>query len=93
MKVIDTAGLQIVSKIIKESISIKKIHCFLEKREIKSIKKASINGVESYVEHTHFHILVLTDEYSAHAATKLNSIIKAKTKGRYSATILLYSTE
>jgi len=49
--------------------------------------------VESYVEHTHFHILVLTDEYSAHAATKLNSIIKAKTKGRYSATILLYSTD
>lgn len=91
MKVIDSAGLQIVSKIIKESISTKKIHCFLERREIKNIKNPSPHDAESYVEHTHFHILVLTDEYTAHAASKLNSIIKTKTKGRYSATILLYA--
>ncbi|OXA88374.1 hypothetical protein [Flavobacterium hercynium] len=90
MKVSDNEGLEIVTKIINESISTKKIHCFLEKKEIKSYKNLSKNGVELYKEHTHFHILVLTDKYTLDGAFTLSSIIKVKTKGRYSATILLY---
>lgn len=90
MKITDNAGLQLVNDIIVESISTKKILCFLEKKQIKNIKNLSQNGVLSYREHTHFHLMVVTDQYAANVAFMLSAIIKAKTKGRYSATILLY---
>ena len=89
MKVSDNVGLEIVTKIINESISTKMIKCFLEKKHIKTIKPPYDTGIVSYREHTHFHLLVLTDEFTLNA-NAINAIIQTKTEGRYSATILLY---
>ncbi|OXA93508.1 hypothetical protein [Flavobacterium hercynium] len=90
MKITDNKGLQIVSNIIEECVSTEKILCFLEKKEIKSVKNPFPKGVVSYREHTHFHLMVVTDQYVANGATMLSATIKAKTEGRYSATILMY---
>ncbi|OXA88929.1 hypothetical protein [Flavobacterium hercynium] len=90
MKVSDNVGLEIVTKIINENVNVKMIKCFLEKKKIKTIKPPYDTNILSYKEHTHFHILVLTDDYTTLDAAAISALIQTKTQGRYSATILMY---
>jgi len=91
MKVSDNVGLEIVTRIINENVNAKMIKCFLEKKHIKTIKPPYDTSILSYREHTHFHLLVLTDdECTIGTAATISAIIRTKTEGRYSATILIY---
>lgn len=90
MKAIDHSGLQTISNIIIESISTSSIYCFGEKKQIKTIANPFQEFVSTQKEHTHFYLMVLTDEYVINAVADISDIIKTKTEGHYTVTLLLY---
>ncbi|WP_348813881.1 hypothetical protein [Flavobacterium maritimum] len=90
MKAIDNTGLQILSNIIIESISTSGIYCFGEKKQVQAIQNPFQESASKQVEHTHFYLLVFTNENSTNAVNDISDIIKTKTEGRYTTTLLLH---
>jgi hypothetical protein len=90
MKAIDNSGLQTVSNIIVESISTSGIYCFGEKKQIQAIQNPFQESVSKQKEHTHFYLLVFTNEIIANAVADISIVIKTKTEGRYTVTLLLH---
>jgi len=93
MKAIDNTGLQTISNIIVESISTSTIYCFGEKKQMQAIQNPFQEFVSTHQKHTHFYLMVLTDEYIINAVADISDIIRTKTEGRYSATLLLYKAK
>ncbi|OOG69971.1 hypothetical protein [Flavobacterium sp. A45] len=92
MKAIDNTGLQLLSSIIIENISTSGIYCFGEKKQIQAIQNPFWESTSKQQEHTHFYLLILTNENKINAAADISDIIKAKTEGRYTATLLLHKS-
>ncbi|MDR6844313.1 hypothetical protein [Flavobacterium granuli] len=90
MKAIDNTGLQVLSNIIIESISTSGIYCFGEKKEIQVIQNPFQESASKQEEHTHFYLLVFANENKTNAVADISDIIKTKTEGRYTATLLLH---
>jgi hypothetical protein len=90
MKAIDNTGLQVLSNIIVESISTSGIYCFGEKKQIQAIQNPFWESASKQEEHTHFYLLVFTNENKTNAVADISDIIKTKTDGRYTATLLLH---
>lgn len=93
MKTIENLGLQTISKIIVESISTSSIYCFGEKKQAQTIQNPFQEFVSTHKEHTHFYIMVLTDEYVTNAVADISDIIKTKTEGQYTVTLLLFKVK
>lgn len=93
MKTIENLGLQTISKIIVESISTSSIYCFGEKKQIETIANPFQEFVSTHKEHTHFYLMVLTDEYVSDATADISDIIKTKTDGSYTVKLLLYKAK
>jgi hypothetical protein len=93
MKTIDSLGLQTVSTIIADSISTSSIYCFGEKKQFHAVENPFQESVSGEEQHTHYYLLVLTDEYIINAVADISDIIKNKTEGRYTATLLFYKTK
>lgn len=93
MKTIDNSGLQTVSNIIVDRINTSSIYCFGEKKQVQTIENPFQEFVSSQKEHTHFYLMVLTDEYVANAIADISDIIKIKTEGLYTVTLLLYKAK
>ncbi|PKB18828.1 hypothetical protein [Flavobacterium sp. 5] len=90
MKTIDKLGLQMLSEIIMESISTSGIYCFGEKKQSQTVQNPFQETASVQEEHTHFYILVFANEYVINAVTDISDIIKTKTEGRYTVTLLLH---
>lgn len=90
MKAIDNTGLQILSNIIIESISTSGIYCFGEKKRIQAVQNPFQESASKQEEHTHFYLLVFTNENKTNAAADISDIIKTKTEGRFTVTLLLH---
>jgi hypothetical protein len=90
MKAIDNSGLQTISSIIIESISTSGIYCFGEKKQIQAVQNPFQESVSRQEEHTHFYLLVFTNENKTNAVADISDIIKNKTDGRYTATLLFH---
>lgn len=93
MKAIENEGLQAISKIIVESISTSSIYCFGEKKNIQAVQNPFQEFISGQKEHTHFYLMVLTDEYVINAVADISDIIKNKTENRYTVTLLLYKAK
>lgn len=93
MEAIENLGLQTISRIIVESISTSSIYCFGEKKQIETIANPFQEFVSTHKEHTHFYLMVLTDEYVINAVADISDMIKTKTEGRYTVTLLLYKAK
>lgn len=93
MKVADNSGLQVLSNIIIESINTSGIYCFGEKRQSRTVQNPFQTTTPSGEEHTHFYLLVLVNEYVINAVANISDIIKTKTEGRYTATLLIHKTK
>jgi hypothetical protein len=93
MKAIENLGLHTISGIIVESISTSSIYCFGERKNIQAVQNPFQEFISEQKEHTHFYIMVLTDEYIINAVADISDIIKTKTEGRYSVTLLLYKAK
>ncbi|WP_413999144.1 hypothetical protein ACMDB5_00810 [Flavobacterium sp. W1B] len=90
MKAIDNSGLQTVSNIIVESISTSGIYCFGEKKQIQAIQNPFQESNSKHKEHTHFYLLVFTNEIIINAVADISDVIKTKTEGRYTVTLLMH---
>jgi hypothetical protein len=90
MKPLENSGLQTISKIIVERISTGSIYCFGEKRQVQTIQNPFQEFVSTYKEHTHLYLMVLTDEYITNAVADISDIIKTKTEGQYTVTLVLF---
>lgn len=93
MKTIDSLGLQTVSNIIADSISTSSIYCFGERQQMHSAQNPFQESISGEKQHTHYYMLVITDEYIINAVADISDIIKHKTEGRYTATLLFYKTK
>jgi hypothetical protein len=93
MKTIDNLGLQTVSGIITNCISTGSIYCFGEKKHFDAVENPFQESVSGEKAHTHYYLLVLTDEYIINAVADISDIIKHKTEGRYTVTLLFYKTK
>ncbi|TDE42228.1 hypothetical protein E0I26_13830 [Flavobacterium rhamnosiphilum] len=93
MKTIDNVGLQTVKNIIVESISISGMYCFGKKKKIQSVLNPFSENSSKKDKHTHFYLLVLTNEYIINAVADISDIVKTKTEGRYTVTLLLHKAK
>jgi hypothetical protein len=93
MKAIENSGLQTISNIIVESISTSSIYCFGEKKNIQAFQNPFQEFISAKKEHTHFYLMVLTDEYIINAVADISDIIKTKTEGRYTVTLFFYKAK
>jgi hypothetical protein len=93
MKTIDSLGLQTVSSIIADCISASSIYCFGEKKQFHVVDNPFQESASGEKQNTHYYLLVLTDEYIINAVADISDIIKHKTQGRYTATLLFYKTK
>lgn len=90
MKAIDNAGLQTVKNIIIESISTSGMYCFGERKKNQSVLNPLSENNSKRERNTHFYLLVLTDEHIIKTVSDVSDVIKTKTKGRYTVTMLLH---
>ena len=90
MKAIDNAGLQTVKNIIIESISTSGVYCFGERKKSQSVLNPFSDISSKKERNTHFYLLVLTDQYIIKTVSDICDVVKNKTKGRYTVTILLH---
>lgn len=90
MKAIDNTGLQMISNIIKESISTSGIYCFVEKRQSQTVQNPFQATASVQQKRTHFYLLVFTNEYVINAIADISHTIKIKLGGRYTVTLLLH---
>lgn len=90
METIDKLGLQILSNIIIESISTSGIYCFGEKKQSQTVQNPFQKTTSIEEEHTHFYLLVFANEYITNAVADISDIIKTKTEGRYTVTLLIH---
>lgn len=90
MKAIDNSGLQTTSNIIVECISTNGIYCFGEKKLTQAVQNPFLESVSRQEEHTHFYLLVFTNENKTNAVADISDIIKIKTEGRYTVTLLMH---
>lgn len=92
MKTIDSTGLQLISNIIIERISTSGIYCFGEKKKTQAVQNPFQESLSKHKEHTHFYLLVITNEIIENASFDIADTIKTKTDGRYTVTLLLHKT-
>jgi hypothetical protein len=90
MKAIDNAGLQTVKNIIIESIGTSGIYCFGERKKNQSVLNPFSENNSKKERNTHFYLLVLTDEHIIKTVSDISDVIKTKTEGRYTVTMLLH---
>ncbi|PBI83536.1 hypothetical protein BSF41_45220 [Flavobacterium sp. ACN2] len=93
MKTIDSLGLQTVSSIIADCISTSSIYCFGEKKQFHAVENPFQECASGEKQNTHYYLLILTDEYISNAVADISDIIKNKTEGRFTATLLFYKTK
>lgn len=93
MKTIDSLGLKTVSSIIADCISTSSIYCFGEKKQFHAFDNPFQESASGEKQNTHYYLLVLTDQYIINAVADISDIIKHKTQGRYTATLLFYKTK
>ncbi|PXY46506.1 hypothetical protein [Flavobacterium hydrophilum] len=93
MKAIDDLGLQTISNIISKSISTSSIYCFGERKQIQAVQNPFQESVSTHKEQTHFYLMVLTDEYVMNAVADISDIIKTKTEGQYTVTLLFFKVK
>ncbi|MFV8342267.1 hypothetical protein [Flavobacterium sp. XS2P39] len=90
MKAIDKGGLQTVKNIIAESIGTTGIYCFGERKKSQSVLNPFSENNYKKERNTHFYLLVLTDEHIIKTVSDITDVIKVKTEGRYTVTMLLH---
>lgn len=88
MKAIENTGLETISNIIVERISTSSIYCFGEKKNMQSVVNPFSENSSKKSKHTHLYLMVLTDEYIINAISDISDIIKTKTDGRYTVTLV-----
>lgn len=88
MKAIENTGLQTISNIIVDRISTSSIYCFGEKKNMQSVVNPFSENSSKKSKHTHLYLMVLTDEYIINAVADISDIIKTKTGGRYTVTLV-----
>ncbi|WP_016989519.1 hypothetical protein [Flavobacterium sp. ACAM 123] len=90
MKAVDNAGLKTVKNIIIESISTSGVYCFGERKKSQSVLNPFSENSSKKERNTHFYLLVLTDQYIIKTVSDICDVIKNRTKGRYTVTMLLH---
>ncbi|WP_431244257.1 hypothetical protein ACQ9BO_07800 [Flavobacterium sp. P21] len=90
MKAIDNEGLQLISEIVIQKINTSGIYCFGEKKQIQVVQNPFQESVSNQKEHTHFYLLVITNEIIDNATADIADIVREKTGGRYTVTLLLH---
>ncbi|KVV14380.1 hypothetical protein ACRASX_02210 [Flavobacterium sp. TMP13] len=91
MNAIDKAGMEIVTKIILESMKANGIYCFGEKKK-RNIDQNIFNLTEAELfKHTHFYLLIIAPDSRTNLAGDLADLVRTKTKGKYSTTLLIHN--
>lgn len=93
MKTIGNAGLQTVKNIIVESIGTNSIYCLGERKKNQSVLNPFSENNSKKEKHTHFYLLVFTNEKIANAVADVSDIVKTKTQGRYTVTLLVHKAK
>ncbi|TRX30895.1 hypothetical protein FNW52_19470 [Flavobacterium sp. ZT3R18] len=80
-----------ISGIITSYIKTSAIYCFGKSESMPSQNSAFFHKEENKNMSTHFYLLVLEEEHKENAVHDLADIIKSKTKGRCTATLLIHN--
>ena len=85
--------LKMISKTITDSIETMGIYCFGQRKMIKSVTKTILDVNEVDFESNHFYLFVIVKQYKENFTADIADIIKNRTNGKYTVTILLQTNK
>ena len=87
----DSNPQQLLAKIITGFIETRAIYCFGQRTSSYVHNSVVVQKDNNPIENTHFYLLVFVEKYRDNATADIIDIVKTKTNGRYTATILMHS--